>query len=291
MEPWTIRGRSALITGGNAGIGRATATELARRGADVTIGVRDRGRGEAAVAAIEEETGRSVGILDIDLASIDSVRTAAERFAADHPRLDVLLLNAGVFYGRHRTTVDGFEATIGINHLGHFLLAGLLFPRLLAAGAARVITVASSAHHRPRTFDVDELPDWRGRYRGMDAYARSKLANVLFATELARRTAGTRVSSYSLHPGMVSTRIAQDGDTVLVGLLWKLGRFRFLGPTDGAATSVMLATAPDIEDRSGRYFSEGREARPSRLAQDPQIARRLWRRSEEIVGLRFRPDR
>ena len=280
-----------MITGGNAGIGRATASELVRRGADVTIGVRDRDRGEAAAEAIAREAGRPVDVLEIDLASTASVRAAADRFAAGHPRLDVLILNAGVFYGRHRTTTDGFEATVGINHFGHFLLAGLLFPRLAAAGSARVITVASSAHHRPGAFDVDVLPGWRGRYRGMDAYARSKLANVLFAAELARRAEGTGISSFSLHPGMVSTRIAQDGDTMLVGLLWKLGRFRFLTPAEGAATSVLLATEPGIEDRSGRYFAEGKESRPSRLARDRELAQRLWRRSEEIVGLRFRPGR
>ncbi len=278
-----------LITGGNSGIGKATAMALARRNARVIITSRDAAEGARAAADIARTAGATVEVMDLDLASFDSIRRCAASVEARRYDLAVLINNAGVFIGRRRATADGFEMTLGVNHLGHFLLTGLLIDRLRACAPARIINVSSGAHHRAER-GVEELRVGRNRYRATDAYAQSKLANVLFSRELARRLEGTGVTAYALHPGVVATRIAQDGDTRIAGYLWKAAKPFQLSPDEGAQTSVFVATEPGLGLHSGGYFSEARLAPVSEAAQDAAAARRLWVTSERLTGCRFPPS-
>jgi len=281
---WDLEGRTVLVTGANSGIGEATAAALLRRGAEVVVGARDPDRGTAAVDRLSTATGRHPGLLLIDLSSPRSIREAAGRFLAEHEDLAVLVNNAGVFLGRLRHNEEGWEMTMAVNHLGPFLLTNLLLPRMRTSAPARIVTVASVAHRRVNTLDPTRLAGWEGRYRGMAAYARSKLANVLFTVELARRLEGTGITAYAYHPGTVATRIAQDGDTRIAGYAWKLLSSRMRTPEQGAATGVFLATEPGIEAFSGGYFVDEAPRPPSRLARDPDLARRVWEESARLVG-------
>lgn len=289
MDRWTVENRTVLITGGNSGIGKATAGALARRNARVIITSRDPAAGARAAADIARTAGATVEVMDLDLASFESIRRCAASVEARRCDLAVLINNAGVFIGRRRATADGFEVTLGVNHLGHFLLTCLLTNRLRASAPARIINVSSGAHHRAER-GVEELLVGRHRYRATDAYAGSKLANVLFSRELARRLEGTGVTAFALHPGVVATRIAQDGDTRIAGYLWKAAKPFQLSPDEGAQTSVFVATEPGLDLHSGGYFSEARLAPVSEAAQDAAAARRLWVTSERLTGCRFPPS-
>jgi NAD(P)-dependent dehydrogenase (short-subunit alcohol dehydrogenase family) len=283
---WTIDGKRVLVTGANSGIGLATATELARRGADVTITARDRAKGEAAVAAIERDTGRSTELGILDLASLDSVKSFSAHFADDHDRLDVLINNAGVMAGSRQETPDGFEWTLGVNHLGPFLLTNLLTPLLVASAPSRVITVSSEASRAARAgLDFDDLQMTKG-YSPNKAYAASKLANVLFTVELDRRLAGDGVTARALHPGVIRTSFGKSAESSrwMGALMTMLGPF-LKKPEEGAATSVLLATAPDEELARSLYWAEGDPKEPIPAAVDPRAAERLWSVSERLVGL------
>ncbi len=282
---WSIEGRTALITGGNSGIGRATAAALARRGAEVVLTVRDVDAGAEVAAALTAATGRPVRALPLDLADPGSVEALADRFLETTDDLGVLVNNAGALLGTRTITSDGHEMTFRVNHLGHFQLTCLLLDRLKGSAPARVVTIASSAHYRA---DALELEPAGGIYRGFRTYSRSKLANVLFARELARRLEGTGVRSFAVHPGLVSTRLGQDGDSRIPNLLWRLLRSRMLTPEEGAATTVYAATAPELDDHSGAYLSDERVSRPSALALDDELAARLWAHSEEAAGCPIR---
>ena len=287
MSEWTVEGRTVLITGGNSGIGRATATALARRGADVVITSRDEAAGHRAAVAIAEHAGRAVAVQQLDLASFASIHNCAAAVGSRSPDLSVLINNAGVFIGNRRPTAEGFEMTFGVNHLGHFLLTCLFLDRLRAAAPSRVITVSSAAHHRAAGLDVRDLNADRRRYRATRAYSESKLANVLFTRELARRLHDTAVTAFALHPGVVATRIAQDGDTRVAGYLWKLAKPFQISPEEGSRTAVYLATEPGIESHSGAYFAESRPAPVSTAARDAAVAQRLWELSEAMTDCRF----
>lgn len=269
----------ALITGGNVGIGRVTAIELAKAGYRVVIAGRSLERTQPVLDHIRLlSLGPEALFLPLDLASLSSVRACAGQFKSMNLPLQLLINNAGVA-GLRGKTVDGFEMAFGINHLGHFLLTQLLLPDLLDSGPSRVVTVSSRAHKRTAGIDWDALKKTTGSWTGIEEYAVSKLANLLFSAELARRTEGTGLSCYSLHPGVVDTEIWR----ALPDWARPLMRWRgLLTAEEGAQTTLHCAlNAPGSE--SGLYFAKSQVAKPAPLGQDKALARLLWERSEAWV--------
>lgn len=282
-----MKGKTVVVTGANSGIGLETAAELARAGARTVLTARDAGRGEAAVAEVRRRAGHDeVSLVVFDLASLASVRQGAAEILDRCDRIDVLVNNAGLVLSKRQETTDGFEATFAINHLGPFLLTGLLLDRITKSAPARIVNVSSTAHQGARRgLDFDDLQARRG-YRGMQVYSRSKLANIYFTTELARRLAGTGVTANCLHPGTVATGYGRDGDaTGVLGFGVRVIKPFVLTPAQGARTSVYLASSPEVRDVTGEYFVRCRSRRPSKAARDPEAARRLWEVSEQLVGL------
>src|SRR5580704_4629773 len=283
-----MQGKTVVVTGGNSGIGLETAQALAGMGARVIVTARNADKGRAAVARIVErlEGQPQVQLVVFDLADLSSVRRGAEEILQQAPRLDVLVNNAGVVLSERRVTVDGYEATFATNHLGPFLLTNLLLDRLRESAPARIVNVASTAHNAARKgIPFDDLQS-TGRYRGMRVYGESKLANILFTLELARRLAGTGVTANALHPGTVRTGYGADGDARgLLALGLKISQPFFLSPAKGARTSIYLASSPEVEGISGQYFDKCKPAKSRRWAQDTEAAQRLWQVSEELVGL------
>jgi len=280
---WDIEGRTAVITGGNSGIGLATATALAQRGAAVVITARDLSRGRAAASKIKADTGVSAIPMVLDLASLASVRSFTDALTARLGRIDVLVNNAGCYVTPRRETVDGFEWTMGVNHLGPFLLTCRL-ARDPATRPDRIVNVASDVHRSARRDLGFTSLEPQGRYRGTEAYARSKLANIIFTRELARRLNGAGTVAFSVHPGLVATRIAQDGDSRAGSVIWKTLAPRMKTPEQGATTVVYAATAANIERHSGAYFADGQPADPDRTALDAAVATRLWNSSVAATG-------
>ena len=281
----SMHGRTVVITGANSGVGKATAVALARAGADTVITARHEGRGRQAVADIREASGSDqVDLVVFDLADLASVRRGAEQILDRCGRIDVLVNNAGLVLSERTETVDGLEATFATNHLGPFLLTRLLTDRLVASAPARVVDVASTAHQGARRgLDFDDLQSTR-HYRGMQAYSRSKLANILFTNELARRLAGSGVTANSLHPGTVASGFARDDDAKgFLAFGVKLIKPFILTPEKGARTSVYLASSPEVADVTGQYFVKCRARTPSPAARDEAAAALLWSVSEELV--------
>ncbi len=277
-----MHGKTILITGATSGIGLEAAVELARRGARIVMVGRDPGRTEAAVADVRARSGsREVSDLLCDFSSQASIRALGEAVLTRLDRLDVLVNNAGGVNKTRRLTVDGIEATFAVNHLGYFLLTNLLRDLLVRSAPARVVTVASIGH-RQGTLDFDDLGFERG-YSIMRAYTRSKLANVLFAAELARRLAGTGVTSNSLHPGAVKTNIWSGAPLWAKPLIWLLFQPSMISAAEGAATIVQLAASPELEGITGQYFEHGKAVAPAPLAQDENLAKRLWEVSAAMV--------
>jgi retinol dehydrogenase-12 len=272
-------GRTFLVTGGNTGIGRATATALARDGGRVYIACRSAAAGAAAVDEINAAAGsREVLLLPLDLASLASVRECAAAFLSRDEPLHVLVNNAGVG-GQRGLTADGFELHFGVNHLGHFALTSLLLERLKASGpATRVVTVSSGAHYSARGIDFDALRRRTPSFTGQREYAVSKLCNVLFTQELARRTGD--VSAYALHPGVVASdiwrRVPRPARTFI--------KKRLLSVEEGAVTSVYCATSPAVADESGLFYDKCAPTPPSPVA-TPELAELLWKYSSEWTGL------
>ncbi len=277
-----LLGRNVVVTGASGGIGLETALGLARLGASVALVARDRGKGEAALAAVRDASaGGAPSLLLADLGSLAQVRRLAGELAAALPRIDVLVNNAGAMHTARKESADGIELTLAVNHLAPFLLTALLLPRLRAAAPARVVTVSSEAH-RIAPLDLDDLQARRG-YAGMRVYGRSKLANVLFSNELARREAGTGVTSNALHPGVVATGFGRN-DPGWFRVLVTLGRPFLASPEEGARTSIHVAAAPELERVTGRYFKDRREVAPAPFARDEAVQRRLWELSERLVA-------
>ena len=281
-----MSGKTVVVTGANSGIGLETAAELAQAGARTVLTARDPARGQAAVAEVQRRAGRDdVSLVVFDLASLPSVRTGAAEILERCDRIDVLVNNAGLVLSKRQETEDGFEATFAINHLGPFLLTRLLLDRITESAPARIVNVSSTAHQGARRgLDFDDLQA-RRRYRGMQVYSRSKLANIYFTTELARRLAGTNVTANCLHPGTVATGYARDGDaTGVLAFGVRVIKPFVLTPAQGARTSVYLASSPEVGDVTGEYFVKCKAHRTSKVARDPDAARKLWEMSEEMAG-------
>jgi NAD(P)-dependent dehydrogenase (short-subunit alcohol dehydrogenase family) len=286
--PGPLEGRVCLVTGATSGIGAVAARELCRLGATVVLSGRDAGRCARQLSRIRAEVpGARAEALVADLSVQAEVRRLAEAFTRRHARLDVLVNDAGAYYLRRQISRDGVELTLALNHLAPFTLTLLLLDRLLAAPAARVVNVSSVAHARSGPV-LEDLQRER-RYERIEAYARSKLANLLFTFELARRLAGTPVTANAVHPGMVATHLgANDG--------WLRARLRnaknllrrtMVTAEEGARPLVHLACSPELEAVSGRYFDGLREAQPSPASRDEAVAAELWRASEVLTGVRW----
>jgi retinol dehydrogenase 12 len=272
-------GRTFLVTGGNTGIGLATATELARRGGKVYVACRSEAKGSHAVASIVAATGNAnVVYLPLDLADLGSVRACADAFLATGEPLDVLINNAGVA-GHRGLTGDGFELTFGVNHLGHFALTMALLDRLAESGPARVVCVSSDAHYQAKGIDFTALRRRTRGITGLQAYAVSKLCNVLFAQELARRAEDRGITTYALHPGVVASDIWRRVPWPVRSMMTA----RMLTTEQGAATSLYCATSPEVAKQTGRFYDNCREREPSAVATE-QLGKILWERSEAWTG-------
>jgi NAD(P)-dependent dehydrogenase (short-subunit alcohol dehydrogenase family) len=279
-----LQGKTCLVTGATSGIGLITAVGLARLGARLVLVGRSHERCAAAVEEIHRQTGnRDVDAVEVDLSSQEQVRQFAEGFRRRHDRLDVLVNNAGAMFVPRRESVDGIEMTWALNHLSYFLLTNLLLDALRAAAPSRVVCVASDAHKGVRGIRFEDV-QFKTGYRPFRAYSHSKLANVLFTAELARRLEGTAVTANSLHPGFVQTRFF-EGEGRLYRLMKFLARFLAIPPEAGARTPIYLAGSPEVEGVSGLYFVKERPATPSRAARDADAARRLWDLSLGMTGL------
>lgn len=275
-----LDGKTCLVTGANAGIGKATALGLAKLRATVVMACRDPERGEAARREIIQKSGNDrVELMICDFSSQNSIRQFAQDFKQQNDRLDVLINNAGVVLRQRSMTEDGFESTFAINHLGYFLVTHLLMDVLEKSAPSRIVNVASTAHKYAK-LDVDAWPVAR-EYSAFGAYANSKLANVLFTYELARRLTGTGVSANCLHPGGVGTSLFR-GLPKFVQALIKLVT---ISPERGARTSIYLASSPDVEVVTGKYFAGRRQQESSQASHNQEAARRLWEMSEELTGI------
>jgi NAD(P)-dependent dehydrogenase (short-subunit alcohol dehydrogenase family) len=282
-----MTGRNVVITGGNAGLGKQTAEALARLGARVVITSRNDERGRQAVDDIRRASGNdSVESVPLDLASLASVRSCAKDLLDRLDAIHVLDLNAGGVISQRRVTDDGLEMQFQVNHLGHFLLTSLLLDRLKASAPARVVVLSSGAHTGARKgLDFDDLKFEHRRYRGMNVYSATKLMNLYFTFELARRLQGTGVTANALHPGFVATRFAKEGDTRLLRIGILIGRPFARSVEKGARSAIWLAASPDAADVTGGYFFDCRAKQPSAPAQDPEAAKRLWEVSEQLAGV------
>ena len=279
-----MNGTTVVVTGASSGIGLETTRELSRRGARVIMVVRNRDKAQAAIDGITKfQPDAQLELVIADLYEMSQVRRAAAEIRAKAPRLDVLINNAGLIHDKRELTVDGFERTFALNHLAAFLLTYELRELLVASAPARVVTV-SSMGHRFALFDWNDLATMQ-RWRGSTAvYGASKLCNIWFAREAAKRFAGKGVTSSSLHPGAVASNFGQSG-SLLFRVGTKLAAPLMLTSEEGARTSVYLASSPDVANVSGEFFVKCKIATPSRRARDDDSARRLWQLSEQLCGV------
>ena len=278
-----MRGKICLVTGATSGIGYETALGLVRAGARVGIVGRDASRTQRSAASIREGVpGAAVDVFVADLSSQAQVRRLAEDVRAAYDRLDVLVNNAGAIFDRHGKTMDGIERTWALDHLAYMLLTLELLDLVKASAPARIVNVASMAHMRGR-IDFDDLDGVRS-YSAIKAYSQAKLGNVLFTAALARRLAGSGVTANSLHPGVVATGFA-SGTGGWFGFGWKLIRPFLIAPSDGAATSLYLATSPEVERASGSYFAKGKPVSASAAGRDEALQERVWALSLRQLGL------
>ena len=279
-----MAGKSVLVTGGTGGIGRATAIGLAALGARVGITGRDQARTEAAAAGIRAAPGSpAVDAFAADLSAQAGVRRLAARVLDTYPRLDVLVNNVGGFWAHRHVTADGLERTFALNHLAPFLLTNLLLDRLTASAPARIVTVSSAAHAQGR-LDFDDLQSERN-YSGQQAYGQSKLANVMFTYELARRLAGTGVTATAAHPGVVATSFGTEDQAAHLGIMIRVARPFMKTPAQGALTPVYLASSPQAEGVTGQYFAHRKPKASTKASYDTAAAARLWQASADLTGL------
>ncbi len=278
-----MTGKVCLVTGGNSGIGKATAIGLAELGARVVIVSRDKDKGEAALIEIRARRGnRNVEMMQADMSSQDSVRQLANDFARRYKGLHVLINNAGIILPKRVVTVDGLEATFATNHLGHFLLTNLLLGLIKASAPSRIINITSSAH-RGTEVNFEDLQGEK-KYSGFQAYSQSKLANVLFTYELARRLGGTGVTVNCLHPGVVRTGFGKDqGGLFSIGI--RIVSPFMMSPERAARAAIYLATSPELDGVTGKHFSKGKEEKSSMESYDQAAAERLWKVSTDLTKL------
>lgn len=275
-----LTGRVALITGANTGIGLVTARTLARRGAQLFITCRSAAAARIARDRIREDSGNpQVEALHMDLGDFASVRACARTFLQQDLPLHLLVNNAGLA-GQRGLTASGFELAFGVNHMGHFLFTQLLLERLQASSPARIVTVASRAHYRATGLDWDALRRPTRSRTALDEYANSKLANVLFSAELGRRLAGSGVTTYALHPGVVATDVWRAVPWPIRPLM-KLG---MISVEEGALTTLHCATSPDVGQHSGLYYDKCMPRTPSAMGRDGTLAAELWQRSAQWVA-------
>ncbi len=279
-----MRSKICLVTGTTSGIGKATALGLARLGATVVLVSRTQAKGEATRAYIRETTGNDrIDLLVADLSSQSDVRRLADEFTRRHDRQHVLINNAGGFQGSRRVTVNGLELTFALNHLAYFLLTHLLLDVLKASAPARIVNVTSGAQSVGR-INFENLQGEK-RYRPQAAYSQSKLANVLFTYELARRLAGTGVTANAVHPGAVRTNFGRENSTPFMALMVRLAWPFMLTPEKGAETSIYLASSPEVEGVTGKYFVKKHTVPSSPRSYDLDVARRLWEVSTRLTDV------
>jgi retinol dehydrogenase-14 len=278
-----LAGKTVLVTGGTGGIGKATAMGLSKMGAHLAITGRHRNRAEDAAADIRAVGHGRVDVFVADLSSQTEVRRLADELLERLPRIDVLVNNVGGYWNTRRVTPDGLEHTFALNHLASFLLTNLLLDRLKESGRARVVTVSSNAQAMGR-IDFDDLQGARS-YSGARAYNQSKLANVLFIYELAKRLRSTSVTTNALHPGVANTSFGAEDPSGNQRLFVPIMRPFMMGPDRGAATSIHVASAPDLEQVTGRFFAKSKPKRSSKRSYDAAAAARLWHVSADLVRL------
>ena len=278
-----MKGKTVVITGGTSGIGEITAERLAQMGARIVLIARDKSRGEATLARLHKRApGLGHAVHYADLARIPEMKRVASEIAHKEPRIDVLINNAGAMFSSRRLTEDGLEYTFALNHMAYFVVTEGLRERLVASASARVVSTASAAH-QGATLNFDDLQLVKG-FGAMKAYGRSKLCNILFTRELARRLRGTGVTANCLHPGFVATRFADESGG-LISRFAGLAKLLAISPEKGAETIIYLASSPKIAATTGRYFYKCRPIAPSREAQDDRTALSLWERSAALAGL------
>ena len=283
ISPINMHGKVCLVTGGTSGIGKETARELARLGASVVIVGRNIDRAITAVSEIQKDTGNNlIEFIIADLSSQASIHNLAGKFLASYTKLDVLINNAGKIFLSRQTSVDGIEMTFALNHLSYFLLTRLLIESLLLASPSRIVNVSSTAHHNT-IIDFNDIECRRRYLLGIKAYRSSKLCNVLFTYELARRLKGTGVTANALHPGVVSTNLLSDNGfwgPILTYLL----KLRGISSNQGANTSVYLATSPTVTEETGKYFYNCEPIASSDLSYDCLTSDKLWTLSSNLTG-------
>jgi NAD(P)-dependent dehydrogenase (short-subunit alcohol dehydrogenase family) len=272
--------KTAIVTGSNTGIGKATALGLAKQGFQVVLAVRDKAKGDAARAEIVAESGNDgVLVMPLDLGEFASIRAFAAAFGERFQRLDVLVNNAGLTTRKRAATKDGLETTFGVNHVGTALLTRELLPVLERSAPARIVVVSSDLHYRGK-MAWDDLQQAKGPFRGLAAYNQSKLANVLFTKALARRLQGKGVTVNALHPGVVATELTRDYPPAIAAIL----KLFLISPERGAQCSLYVATSPDLADTTGAYFAKSRAKPASRDARDEEQQERLWGLTEAIIA-------
>lgn len=280
-----MKNKVCLVTGANSGIGKETAKTLARMGAFVVMLCRNKERAKRARQEIIDETGHTgVEVILADLAHQYDIRQAAKQFREKFEALDVLINNAGIIPSKREETPEGIEKTLAINHLGPFLLTNLLMEPLKNAGRARIVNVTSEVHRMGAPiFDIDNLQLQTG-YSPMKAYGLSKLCNIMFTHELAKRLDGTNITTNCLHPGVVNTRLASDASWIMK-LFYFIGTPFMRSPENGAQTSLYLATSEEINGVSGQYFKNKKITDPASIAFDDELTEKLWLKSEALTGL------
>lgn len=283
-----MREKTVVITGGNAGIGKATAIALAKKGAQIFITSRTEEKAQAAVTQIKKETANeAIDFLTIDLSSLKSVRETAEQIKTKCPRIDVLINNAGCYFSELKLNDANIEMQFATNHLGHFLLTNLLLDNLKAAEKARIINLSSMAHKSTRKLDLDDINFEKEGYGGWKSYSRSKFCNILFTKELARKLAGTGITVNAVHPGGVRTEIAEKNANWYTKIGWILGKPFFITVEKGAATSIHLASSPEVAEITGQYWYKSKQVWSNKPSQDSKMAAALWEKSEELVEKSF----